>query len=207
MVSRENHIYFIVLFLFLFLFLFGLSPAVADNASPHQTVEKLIDSIRNLKTEGPLSPKEFKTNQNLSYSALALLDLHEVSLKALGKYWDKRTLKEQKGFVGLLSRMFVKTAFPNAGKFFSTLKLVFGETRIKETKALVPLMVIHNEEGEISIDFHLRKNQGQWQVVDVDLDEVSMRNNLRTQVYKIIAKNNYQELIRRIEKKLKKTNG
>ena len=67
--------------------------------------------------------------------------------------------------------------------------------------------MIHNGEGEIDINFHLRINQDQWQVVDVDLDEISMRNNLRAQVYKIIAKNNYQELIRRMEEKLKETNS
>ena len=104
MVSRKNQIYFI--FLFLFLFLFSLSPAATDNASPHQTVEKLINFIRSLKTKIPLTAKELKTNQDLSYRALALLDLQEVSRKALGKYWNKRTLKEQKVFVDLLSQMF-----------------------------------------------------------------------------------------------------
>ena len=105
------------------------------------------------------------------------------------------------------AKMFVKEAFPNSGKFFSSLELVFGTTNINKTKAHVPLTVIHNGEGEIDINFHLRINQDQWQVVDVDLDEISMRNNLRAQVYKIIAKNNYQELIRRMEEKLNETNS
>ena len=54
-------------------------------------------------------------------------------------------------------------------------------------------------------EFHLMKNLGQWQVVDVDLDEVSMRNNLRSQFYKIINKKDYQDLVRRMEEKLKET--
>jgi len=41
-------------------------------------------------------------------------------------------------------------------------------------------------------------------VVDVDLDGVSMRNNMRSQLYKVISKNNYQELVRRIKEKLAK---
>jgi len=41
--------------------------------------------------------------------------------------------------------------------------------------------------------------------VDVDLDEVSMRNNLRSQFYKIINKNDYQDLVRRMEEKLKES--
>ena len=100
--------------------------------------------------------------------------------------------------------MFIKEAFPNSGKFFSALKLIYSQTTIKESKANVPLTVVHEKEGEINIDFHLQKYRDQWQVVDVDLDEISMRNNMRSQLYKVISKNNYQELVRRIKKKLTK---
>ena len=203
MVPFKNYIYFILLFLFVL----GLSPATADNITPQQTVKKLIDFISNLKTEKSLSSSEQKTNQDLSRRALDLLDLNEVSRKTLGKHWKNRTSREQQNFIGLLSQMFIKEAFPNSGKFFSTLKLIFGKTKIKKLKVLVPVTVVHTEEGEISIDFHLLKNQDSWQVVDVYFDEISMRNNLRSQVYKIIAKKNYQELIQLMEEKLKKTNS
>jgi phospholipid transport system substrate-binding protein len=184
--------------------LFWASSAPASEVSPRQTVEKLLDAIRGLKTDNKVSPERQKINQELSLRALEMLDLQEVSREALGKHWSKRTPKEQNGFVKLLSRMFVQEAFPNSGKFFSDLKLVYGKTRIKKSKALVPLTVVHREEGEIAIDFHLHKNGGGWQVTDVDLDEISMRNNLRSQFYKIIDKNDYQDLVRRMEAKLQK---
>lgn len=198
MASRGKSIFFLVLFMFFF----WASSAPASETSPRQTVEKLLDAIRGLKIENKLSPERQKMNQELSLRALEMLDLQEVSRKALGKYWSKRTPKEQNGFVKLLSRMFVQEAFPNSGKFFSDLKLVYGKIRIKKSKALVPLTVVHQEEGEIAIDFHLHKNGGGWQVTDVDLDEISMRNNLRSQFYKIIDKNDYQDLVRRMEAKL-----
>ena len=187
MSSRGKSIFSLVLFMFFF----WASSALASETSPRQTVEKLLDAIRGLKIEDKLSPERQKMNQELSRRALEMLDLQEVSRKALGKYWSKRTPKEQNGFVKLLSRMFVQEAFPNSGKFFSDLKLVYGKTGIKKSKALVPLTVVHQEEGEIAIDFHLHKNGGDWQVTDVDLDEISMRNNLRSQFYKIIDKNDY----------------
>ena len=198
MASRGKSIFFLVLFMLFF----WASSAPASETSPRQTVEKLLDAIRGLKIENKLSPERQKMNQELSLRALEMLDLQEVSRKALGKYWSKRTPKEQNGFVKLLSRMFVQEAFPNSGKFFSDLKLVYGKIRIKKSKALVPLTVVHQEEGEIAIDFHLHKNGGGWQVTDVDLDEISMRNNLRSQFYKIIDKNDYQDLVRRMEAKL-----
>jgi len=200
MISRKKLIY-LTLFIWA---LFELSPVIAKEASPRNTVETLLNSITNLKTGKPLTPEEVIENDILSYRALALLNIREISRKALGKYWKKRTLTEQKVFIDLLSRMFVKEAFPNSGKFFSALKFIYSQTTIKESKANVPLTVVHEKEGEINIDFHLQKYRDQWQVVDVDLDEISMRNNMRSQLYKVISKNNYQELVHRIKKKLTK---
>ena len=198
MVSRKNWVYLIAFILALFV----LSPVVAKETSPGNTVKILLNSISNLKIEKQLSPEEIKENNTLSYRALALLDMQEISRKTLGKYWKERTPTEQKMFIDLLSQMFIKEAFPNSGKFFSAFKLIYGQTAINKSQATVPLTVFHEKEGEISIDFHLYKRSDQWQVVDVDLDKISMRNNLRSQFYKTISKNDYQELVRRMEKKL-----
>jgi len=201
MLSRKNWIYLTVFILAFF----ELSPVIAKEASPRNTVEILLNSITNLKTEKPLTPEEIKENDILSYRAFALLNIREISRKALGKYWKKRSLTEQKVFIDLLSRMFIKEAFPRSGKFFSALKLIYGQTTISESKANVPLTVVHEKEGEINVDFHLQKYDDQWQIVDVDLDEISMRNNMRSQFYKVISKNNYRELVRRIKEKLTKS--
>ena len=197
--NSRNNLFFLVVFI---LSLFGFSSVIAEEVSPRSTVEILINSISSLETGIQLSPEEIKKNDLLSYNALNLLNIREICRKALGKYWGKRSLSEQKVFIDLFSRMFINKAFPNSGKFFSTLKLIYGQTNINELKANVPLSVVHDKEGEIKIDFHLYKYSNQWQVVDVALDGISMRNNLRSKLYKIISKKNYQELVRRLEQKL-----
>ena len=198
MLSRKNLIYFIVLIL-----IFFRSPLTnANESSPQYIVERLISSISKLKIGTLLSLEELEKNKHLSSSALALLDLKEVSQKSLGKYWGKRTSAEKSRFHDLLEKMFIKEAFPSSGKFFSKLKLVYGKTIIKKLQASVPIIVIHEKEGEISINFHLKNNDNQWQIVDVDLDEISMRNNLRSQFYKLIAKNGFQEVMRHMEEKI-----
>ena len=197
--NSHNNLFFLVIFI---LSLFGSSSVIAEEVSPRGTVELLINSISSLETGIQLSPEEIKKNDLLSYNALGRLNIREICRKVLGKYWKKLSLTEQKKFIDLLSRMFIKEAFPNSGKFFSTIKLIYGQTNINELKANVPLSVVHEKEGEINIDFHLYKYSNQWQVVDVALDGISMRNNLRSKLYKIISKNNYQELVRRLEQKL-----
>ncbi len=198
MISRKNWIFFIILISALF----RLPLVFAEEGSPQNTVEVLLNSIASLKTEANLSQEEIKKNEVLSHRALVVLNVGEISRKSLGKYWKKRTLTEQELFIDLLSQMFIKEAFPSSGKFFSSLKLIYGQSTINKSKAKVPITVMHEKEGEVSIDFHLQKYSDRWQVVDVDLDEISMRNNLRSQFYKVISKNDYQELVRRIKKKL-----
>ena len=72
---------------------------------------------------------------------------------------------------------------------------------------VVPINVIHEKEGDVDIDFKMKQFEENWLVVDVILDGVSMRNNLRSQFYKILKKNNFNALIRRMKKKLKEAQG
>ena len=72
---------------------------------------------------------------------------------------------------------------------------------------MVPITIVHEKEGEVDIDFKMKQSTKNWLVVDVILDGVSMRNNLRSQFYKILKKNDFNELIRRMEKKLKEAQG
>ena len=138
--NSHNNLFFLVIFI---LSLFGSSSVIAEEVSPRGTVELLINSISSLETGIQLSPEEIKKNDLLSYNALGLLNIREICRKVLGKYWKKLSLTEQKKFIDLLSRMFIKEAFPNSGKFFSTIKLIYGQTNINELKANVPLLVVH----------------------------------------------------------------
>ena len=174
------------------------TPLWAENlgTGPQNSVQQLLGKIRQIKSDSSAD------NQKHSQSALRLLNVAEISKKALGKYWSKHSDTEQERFQALLGELFVHVAFPSSAKFFAELDLVYGKTKEKKTVVVVPLTVVHEKEGEVSIDFHLIQNRGKWQVVDVILDGVSMRNNLRSQFYKVIRKKNFNELIRKMDKKL-----
>ena len=163
---------------------------------PLGSVQQLLGEIRQIKP-GPLEEK-----QKHSQSALGLLNVAEISKKALGKYWLKLSEKEREKFQALLGKLFVHVAFPSSAKFFAELNLVYEKTKEEKSVTVVPLTVVHEKEGEVGIDFHLIQNKNKWQVVDVILDGVSMRNNLRSQFYKVIKKKNFDELIRKMNKKL-----
>jgi len=179
----------------------GLLWAESNDLGPQASVQQLLGEIRQIKKN--LSGQEKADNQKHAHSALVWLNVAEISQKALGKHWAKRSDPEQKRFQVLLGELFLYVAFPSSAKFFAELNLVYGKTKEEKQRTVVPLTVVHEKEGEVDIDFRLTQTEERWLVVDVVLDGVSMRNNLRSKFYKVIAKKGFNELMRKMEKKLK----
>lgn len=183
--------------------LVGFTPDSALADAPKTAVQQLLQSIKQVHHKKPLTPDQQQSNDTISSQALAQLDVRQVSQKTLGKHWKTRSKKEQDEFVQLLGDLFRYVAFPNSSKFFGEMDIHYAATEMDGKQATVPLTVQHPDEGAVGIDFVLQQNSARWRVVDVILDGVSMRNNLRTQFYKVIRKNDYSELVRRMQKKLK----
>jgi phospholipid transport system substrate-binding protein len=182
--------------------LIGFSPDSALADTPKAAVQQLLQSITQMHHKKPLTPEQQQSNDKISRQAVALMDVRQVSQKTLGKHWKARSKKEQDEFVQLLGDIFRYVAFPNSSKFFGDMNINYADTEMVGKGATVPLTVQHPDEGEVEIDFMLEQNSTRWRVVDVILDGVSMRNNLRTQFFKVIKKNDYPELVRRMQKKL-----
>jgi phospholipid transport system substrate-binding protein len=179
----------------------GLLWAESNDLGPQASVQQLLGEIRQIKKN--LSGQEKADNQKHAHSALVWLNVAEISKKALGKHWAKCSDSEQKRFQALLGELFLHVAFPSSAKFFAELDLVYGKTTEEKQRKVVPLTVVHEKEGEVDINFRLTRTASNWQVVDVILDGVSMRNNLRSKFYKVITKKGFDELMRKMEKKLK----
>ena len=192
-----------IAFTIAFFVLMTSASADSDNKSPEFAVKKLLGAIKQIVKKDSLSDAEQSKNKKHSDIALSVLKVSEISQKALGKYWSKHSAEQQKQFQTLLGDLFVHVAFPSSAKFFANLDIVYGKPKNKKDMMVVPLTVVHEKEGEVGIDFRMKQSAEGWQVVDVILDGVSMRNNLRSQFYKILKKNEFKELVQRMEKKLK----
>ena len=181
--------------------------AGSEDKSPEAAVKILLNEIKQIVEGNGLSDVKKAANKKHSDIAVSILKVPEISQKALGKYWKKHSAEQQDQFQNLLGDLFVHVAFPSSAKFFASLDLMYGKSKSKKGMTVVPITVIHEKEGEVDIDFKMKQFAKNWLVVDVILDGVSMRNNLRSQFYKILKKNDFNELIRRMKKKLKEAQG
>ena len=181
--------------------------AGSEQKSPEASVKTLLNEIKQIVEGNGLSDVKKAANKKHSDIAVSILEIQEISQKALGKYWKKQSAEQKDQFQKLLGDLFVHVAFPSSAKFFASLDLMYGKSQSKKGMTVIPITVIHEKEGEVDISFKMKQFAKDWLVVDVILDGVSMRNNLRSQFYKILKKNDFNELIRRMKKKLKEAQG
>ncbi|RJQ49090.1 MAG: ABC transporter substrate-binding protein [Desulfobacteraceae bacterium] len=183
--------------------------AAADpaEAPPREFVLELIETVNRVKKSDPekgieVTPAESKENELLSDRLNRMLDIEQISSYALLEHWEKLDEKNRHLFVSTFTELLKKVAYPNAAKFLRDLEVKVKTEKIVSNRAMVNTSVIHPEEGRIDIDYRLEQGKNSWALVDVYLDGVSLKRNLRTQCLKIIRDHSFEELISRMQEKI-----
>lgn len=131
-----------------------------------------------------------------------VFDFEEMSKRSLARHWRKRTEAEREEFVGLFINMLEMSYITKIETYSDARILYVGEKRNKK-KAMVKTMVITRQDTETPINYRLlTNNEDEWVIYDVVIEGVSLVNNYRTQFSKIIQSSSYEELIKKLEKKV-----
>jgi len=169
-------------------------PAAA--LEPKEQVAKLLDAIK--KVKDPAQGESARAQANAS------LAIAELSRKSLGEQWDKLDEAGRQTFVSLLTKVLEVRAYPKSAEFFKDLEVKFGEQTIEGDRAVVKTTLTHPKEGQVDIDYKLRKSpEGGWVITEVLMDEVPMGANLRSQIRKVLTRDGYEELLKRLRDKTK----
>ncbi len=149
------------------------------------------------------SPADARIKAAITKEVNTFLDFSELARLALGKHWSKRTPAEQQEFSqilqDLIERNYVKQLRTNLNY-----KLEYRKEKITGDTALVSTAVKvkkKNRTSEILIDYKLRKTKGKWMAFDVITVEVSVVRNYRSQFNRIIRKNSYEHLVKKMRNK------
>ena len=167
-------------------------------ATPTETVQGLLDSVKIL-SESPKGNPDPEAIKRISQ----MMDIRGVSKTCLGSYWGGLPAAEQKAFARLFQDLLEKVAYPKSAKFFKDTKVEMGEMSVQTEKARVPTTVTHQKEGLVEVEYGLQLVDGKWLINDVVLDGVSLVEDLRSQMQKIIKEKSYEELKRKLNEKLK----
>lgn len=185
-------------------FVFGSSILFAGDPGKliMETVDKGLVVLKEPSLKG--NDKVNELRQKLWEAISPIFNFEEMSKRALGQHWKKRSDEEKKEFVGLFTNI-LKDAYIGKTDAYSGEKVILMKERVDKEYATVQTKFILNTGSEVVVDYNMLNNSGEWKIYDVIIEGVSLVNNYRSQFNSILIKSTYNELVQRIKEK--KANG
>ena len=81
--------------------------------------------------------------------------------------------------------------------------LYVGE-RVDGNYGIVVVKIVTKKDTEILVKYKLKKKGGGWLVYDISIQGVSLVNNYRKQFNSIMTRSSYEDLIKKLKKKVEK---
>lgn len=184
------------------LFLVALATGVWASQAMEQlqtTVNRVINILSDPQLKKP--GQEHRRRQMLKDVINNRFDYEEMAKRSLSRHWRSLSAAQQAKFVRLFSELLERSY---AGKIeaYSDEKVLYKSERVDGDYAEIRTMVIRRND-RIPMDYRMIKKGGKWWVYDVVIEGVSLVSNYRNQFSRIIQQSSYQELVRRMQAKVK----
>jgi len=182
--------------------LLALAPAGA-RAAGTDDAKKLVGTTLDqvlavLRDKAKPADQRKKEVEQLAYTHF---DFDTISKLVLAKNWSKLSPQQQKDFVVEFKRHL-------SGTYWKTLedyrdqKVTVGDARSEKNGDVTVRSSIDAERGEpIRMDYRLRASGGEWRVIDVIIEGVSLVQNFRSQTQEIISSDGIDGLIGKMRQK------
>jgi phospholipid transport system substrate-binding protein len=179
----------------------GMLGTTARAGSPTEAVKKSVDEVvRILEDPAWKKPEKKEERRKLLEQTIAeRFNFLEMSRRALGAEWNKRTPEEQKEFAASFQTLLASTYLGKienyAGEKVQYLKeIVDGEYADVYTRI---------DNGKIAVDilYKMEMTSGDWRVYDVVVEGTGLVQNYREQFRRIIRKDSFAELTKQLREK------
>ena len=185
------------------LLLFFVSAWGADSptATIQAGVQKTFTVLQDPAYQGPAHRQErlAKAEEVI----LSFFDKQEFARAALGPYWSQRTPAEQQEFVRLFTGLVARTYTDEIDRYAKDVKLFYDKERVDGTDAEVDTRILSpSEQQPVAVNYMMHQVNGAWLIYDVQIDDVSIVLNYRSQFAHVLNNSSYADLIQRLKSKL-----
>jgi phospholipid transport system substrate-binding protein len=187
-----------------------LAPSLPPpGSSPMAELKKSNAALKKLfaKSAPSWSPEHDAKRAEMHKIVSGFLDFEELARRALARHWEGLDKKQRGEFVSvlreLIERNYIKQVHgqPNY-------ELRFTKEATSGSEATVDSTLETSNKGKkvtVEMQYKLLYKGSRWLVYDVITDEQSMLENYRAEFNKIINKESFAALLKRMKKRLEKS--
>ena len=153
------------------------------------------------------SPEQDVRKSEMNRIVSGFLDFEELAHRALAHHWDALSPKQRSDFVSVL-RELIERYYLKQVDGQPNHDLHLNKETITGNEASVTASLTSFDQGKqviVELEYKLLYKGDRWLVYDVITDEQSMLENYRAEFNKIITRESFDALLKRMKKRLEKT--
>jgi phospholipid transport system substrate-binding protein len=180
--------------------LLARSAAAAAAASPSQVVDGLAGQVIPILQDTNLTSEQKRDRiEDIAYGAM---DFQTLSKLVLARNWSKFSPAQQSEFTAEFKRHLSVTYGRNVDNYNNEKVQIVGERQATRGDVVVQTKILRGGgTADVVVDYRLRQRDGQWKIIDVIVEGVSLVSNFRSQFQDIISNGGPDRLLALLKEK------
>jgi len=168
--------------------------------TPSQVVSALADKAIVVLADKNASPDQKRAQlEALAYDAM---DFETLSKLVLARNWQKFSPEQQKQFEDEFKRHLSVTYGKNIENYNNEKVQILGERPEAHGDVTVQSKILRGGGvQDVLVDYRLRQRDGQWKIIDVLVEGVSLVSNFRSQFQSIVSSGGPDRLLALLKEK------
>lgn len=177
--------------------------------SPIESIKLLDKKIEDYHLGQNLTQEQIDDNLKLKREIIrGTFDINELCRLSLTTHWETITEDQRKLFVTLMTRLLEKKAILSKEqvKGNKSYSINYQSEKFRDpekTRATVKSkLVVPKDKMDFDLTYEMLLTPYGWKIFDVIVDDASLLTNYKFQFDKIISKNGFDDLVKRMQTKL-----
>jgi phospholipid transport system substrate-binding protein len=184
--------------------IFLLTAGSVSAGEPMTALKKSLDLAMSILNDPQYNTDDLKEIQKEKIWEIIrqIFDFTEIAKRALAANWKKFSPQERKLFTESFTELLGNSYLEKIQSGFQDETIAYlSEDQITDTKFMIKTKII-SKNGEIPVNYNMRKKKSEWRIYDVKIEGVSLVKNYRTQFNKILFRESPTQLIETIQNKV-----
>jgi phospholipid transport system substrate-binding protein len=186
-----------------------LATSLAAPADAAESAQDFIQSRQSQVSQLVRQAPGAQRDQQVAAVLDGMINYEELAKRSLATHWGDLSEAQRKEFTDVLRGLVRRNYERNIKNILDYRVEYLGEESGSEGVVVRSRAssAANSREEPISIDYQLMQASSGWRVVDVVTEGSSLVNNYRNQFHRVIQKDGYDALVRRMKEKLSKGQG
>jgi phospholipid transport system substrate-binding protein len=167
--------------------------ASAPAPGPRDVVASTVDEVLAVLKDASLTPDARR--DAIVAIAYERFDFPTMSKLVLAKYWKRFDAAQRDAFQKEFKDFLAHRYGDRIDRYEQEKVEIVGERSAKGGDAIVQTRIHRPRAESILVDYRLRSRNGDWRVIDVKIEGISLVSNYRDQFHEVLSKGGPEKLL------------